>query len=162
MLFIDMLTLFSLIPAYLSSSVGTLYLHVFLTKYRMSNAHVQGPDISTILTATPPFPWEHSNYLSPVLTDDPLLQLDFEPSADDSESGPTICGEGGKDLTAKVSELEKQVEHYREALTRAHLDLEHMRSCNYYIVLWELHFVTNSIKLLVFEEPPPPPYITLI
>lgn len=62
-----------------------------------------------------------------MLTDDPLLQLDFEPSVDDSESVPTSSGEDGKDLIAKVSELEKQVEQYKEALSRAHLDLEHMR-----------------------------------
>lgn len=60
-----------------------------------------------------------------MLADDPLLQMDFELMATSGEDGLPESADG--DLSAKVYDLNKQVELYKEALTQAHLDLENMR-----------------------------------
>ncbi len=72
-----------------------------------------------ITSAVVPFPWEDDGYLQPVIVDDPLLQLDFEPISSDSD--PAV------DLRAQLVEMEKQVAVYKESLAQAHQDLTNMR-----------------------------------
>ena len=76
-----------------------------------------------VMSAVSPLPWEDDRYLQPVIVDDPLLQLDFEPTAADSGPSP----HSDVDLGSQLTEMEKQVAVYKEALSRAHLDLESMR-----------------------------------
>ncbi len=73
-----------------------------------------------VMSAVSPLPWEDDRYLQPVIVDDPLLQLDFEPTP-----GPSPHSD--VDLRSQLTEMEKQVAVYKEALSRAHLDLESMR-----------------------------------
>ena len=37
----------------------------------------------------PPFPWSSTQFLQPVIPDDPLLQLDFEDDTEELEDGVT-------------------------------------------------------------------------
>ena len=47
----------------------------------------QHPDPSIVLEAVEPYPWLPEHYLIPVIEDDPLLQLDFEPDEQSSNDG---------------------------------------------------------------------------
>ena len=71
----------------------------------------QNPPPSVLMCTTLPYPWEQDTYLSPVVEDDPLLQVDF--CTEESLCGAKIEGESESD--------------YKEALTRALTDLESMR-----------------------------------
>ena len=65
-----------------------------------------------------PYPWEQDIYLTPVLKDDPLLQVDFS-----SETLP------GNEITTPCTEENRRVpeDGYKGALTRAVMDLEMIR-----------------------------------
>ena len=64
-----------------------------------------------LLSTSTPYPWEQDSFLTPMIEDDPLLQLDFyfESCSDKTPSG-------GEDEN-----------EYKVALTRALTDLESMR-----------------------------------
>ena len=73
------------------------------------------------MSVSTPYPWEHDSYFSPVIEDDPLLQLDFY-----FES----CEE-------KLPNIKDGENEYRAALTRALTDLESMRyGCGLYLSLY--------------------------
>ena len=63
------------------------------------------------MSTTLPCPWEQDIYLSPVVEDDPLLQVDYC-------TVETVYG---------VSSERESKSDYKEALTRALTDLESMR-----------------------------------
>ena len=63
------------------------------------------------MLASTPYPWEQDSYLTPVIEDDPLLQLDF-------------YFESCEENTLNGREDENE---YKVALTRALTDLESMR-----------------------------------
>ena len=56
---------------------------------------VQHPDPTSLLALkTPPFPWIPDTYLTPVIENDPLLQLDFDPD-DSPEDRCTVKSHDG-------------------------------------------------------------------
>ncbi len=85
--------------------------------------NMQNVSPSQVMSAVSPFPWEDDCYLQPVIVDDPLLQLDFEPTPADSNPS----SHSDVDLGSQLTDMEKQVAVYKEALSRAHVDLESMR-----------------------------------
>lgn len=60
------------------------------------------------MSISSPYPWEQDTYLTPVIEDDPLLQLDFY-------------------FESCVDNMEGDESDYKVALTRALTDLESMR-----------------------------------
>lgn len=69
------------------------------------------------MSISSPYPWEQDSYFTPVIEDDPLLQLDF-------------YFESCEDKSTNMKEDESE---YKVALTRALTDLESMR---YSVRLW--------------------------
>jgi hypothetical protein len=63
------------------------------------------------MSISSPYPWEQDSYLTPVIEDDPLLQLDFY----------------FESYVDKPTNMEEDESEYKVALTRALTDLESMR-----------------------------------
>ena len=78
----------------------------------------QNPSPSSLMSISTPYPWEQDTYLTPVLKDDPLLQVDFYGETLPSDVIITPCTEEN----GRVPECD-----YQRALTRAVMDLEKMR-----------------------------------
>ena len=63
------------------------------------------------MSTSTPYPWEQDSYLTPVIEDDPLLQLDFY----------------FESCVDKPTNMKEDENKYKVALTRALTDLESMR-----------------------------------